>query len=83
MANGYNFVAETQDAIYLLEPKARNQMNDAEVIAKKELAVKWCRHATSYAKISGGKPWTYVLIPHDVIAQNMTLAGFAKQFPVQ
>ncbi|MDQ3563947.1 MAG: hypothetical protein M3436_07330 [Pseudomonadota bacterium] len=67
----------------MLEPKARPQMNDADVTAKKDVVVKWCRQATGYAKTSGGKPWTYVLIPHDAIAQNMTLAGFAKQFPVQ
>lgn len=47
----------------MLEPKARPQMNDADVTAKKDVAVKWCRQATGYAKTPGGKPWTYVLIP--------------------
>ena len=28
----------------------------------------------------GGKPWRYVLIPHDEIAENMTLAGAAERF---
>ena len=28
----------------------------------------------------GGKPWQYVLLPHDVIADNMTLKGLAKQY---
>lgn len=73
-----DFVAETESAIYMLEPKASNQMNDPVVLAKKEVAVKWCVNATEYAKSHGGKPWRYVLIPHDGIAANMTLSGLAE-----
>jgi type III restriction enzyme len=75
-----DFIAETRDAIYMLEPKASNQMDDAIVLAKKEAAIKWCRNASDYAGTNGGKPWRYVLIPHNAIAQNMTLDGLAKQF---
>lgn len=77
-----DFVAESDDVIYMLEPKRRSEMNDAEVLAKREAAVKWCRHASEYMQSNGGKPWSYVLIPHDVIAQNMTLKGLANQFRV-
>jgi type III restriction enzyme len=77
-----DFVAETRDTIYMLEPKARNQMGDADVLAKRDAAVKWCRHAGAHAATCGGKPWKYVLIPHDVIAINMTLAGLANQFKI-
>ncbi|TAN06588.1 MAG: type III restriction endonuclease subunit R [Rhodanobacteraceae bacterium] len=75
-----DFVAETDDAIYMLEPKARNQMGAPDVLAKQEVAVKWCAHASDYTQQIGGKPWRYVLIPHDVISENMTLEGLAKQF---
>jgi type III restriction enzyme len=78
-----DFVAEMVDCIYMLEVKARRNMDDAEVQAKKETAVQWCRHATHHAVSSDGKPWQYVLIPHDAIAENMTLAGIAKQFLVR
>jgi len=27
-----------------------------------------------------GKPWVYVLIPHDAIAENMTIKGLADRF---
>lgn len=37
-----DFVAETESTIYMLEPKASNQINDPVVLAKKEAAVKWC-----------------------------------------
>lgn len=75
-----DFVAESNDVIYMLEPKRRSEMDDAEVLAKKDAAVKWCHHASEYMQSNGGKPWSYVLIPHDAIAQNMTLKGLAERF---
>ena len=75
-----DFVAETPAGIYMLEPKARNEMANAEVLAKKEAAVKWCQQASDHAQTYQGKPWKYLLIPHDVIAENMTLAGLLAQF---
>lgn len=73
-----DFVAEANDTIYMLEPKASNQMADPIVIAKMEAAIKWCKNASDYAMVNGGKPWRYVLIPHNAIAQNMTLEGLAQ-----
>ena len=75
-----DFVAETEDYIYMLEPKAKNEMTSPEVLAKKDAAVLWCSRATTHAQSNGGKPWKYVLIPHDVIAGNMTLVGLVGQF---
>lgn len=73
-----DFVAETADCIYMLEPKARNQLEAPEVVAKKEAALRWCKNASTHAKSYGGKTWIYVLIPHDVIAENMTLTGLSS-----
>ncbi len=56
-------------------------MNDAEVLAKRAVAVNWCRQATDHAATCGSKPWRYLLIPHDIIAENMTLAGLAAIVP--
>jgi type III restriction enzyme len=64
----------------MLEAKASNQMLDPIVLAKKEAALTWCHHATEYAKSHGGKPWRYVLIPHDGIAANMTLGGLSERY---
>lgn len=75
-----DFVAETDDVIYVLEPKASNQMSDAVVLAKKVAAVNWCGKATDHAISHGAKPWRYVLLPHDEIAGNNTLAGLAARF---
>jgi type III restriction enzyme len=75
-----DFVAETSEAIFMLEPKARNQMEDPIVLAKKDAAVKWCANASDHARSNGDKPWRYLLIPHDEIAENMTLEALAKRF---
>ena len=77
-----DFVAETADCIYMLEAKARNDMDDAEVQSKKDAAVQWCHHATGHAVSSGGKLWKYLLIPHDAITENMTLLGLANQYHI-
>jgi hypothetical protein len=74
-----DFVAETDDRIYMLEPKAANEMTDAEVLAKRDAAIAWCKRASVHARSYRGKEWVYLLIPHDVIAENMTLEGLAKR----
>jgi type III restriction enzyme len=35
-------VTETGDTIYMLEAKARKELNDPIVLAKKRVAVDWC-----------------------------------------
>ena len=66
----------------MLEPKARDEMDAPTVIAKRDVAVKWCQDASDHAASYGGKTWKYLLIPHDAIAENMTLAGLADRFAV-
>jgi type III restriction enzyme len=75
-----DFVGEAPDAIYMIETKAASAMGDAEVLAKRDAGANWCEHATDYALKHGGKPWRYLLIPHDVVAENMTLAGLADKY---
>lgn len=73
-----DFVAETADAIYMLEPKKRTAMNDPDVVAKKEAAEQWCLNASNYTAKHGGKPWIYRLIPHDTISENMSIEHLGK-----
>jgi type III restriction enzyme len=69
-----DFAAETADVCYLCEPKQASQMQDPVVLAKAKAAALWCQRATENA---GGKPWKYLLIPHDAIDETKTLAGLA------
>lgn len=73
-----DFVAETPDAICMLEPKRRSELDDPEVFAKKQAALEWCKHASAHAATHGGKPWVYSLIPHDLVAENMTIEGLVR-----
>ena len=73
-----DFVAETANAIYMLEPKSRKALNDADVIAKRAVAEIWCKNATDHAEKHGGKPWVYRLIPHDTISENMSIDYLSK-----
>ena len=75
-----DFVAETVDTIIMLEPKISTQMEDPIVLAKKEAAVQWCTNATDHARSYGGKPWKYVLIPHNEIAANITLEALSARY---
>ncbi len=75
-----DFVAETAGGIFMLEPKAGDQLEDQIVLAKKEAAVKWCANASAHAQSCGGKPWRYLLIPHTEIAVNVTLDALAARF---
>ncbi|MCP4405865.1 MAG: type III restriction endonuclease subunit R, partial [bacterium] len=75
-----DFVAETAERIYLLEPKMSKEMESVDVLAKKDAAEQWCRHASEHSAQHGGKPWQYVLIPHDVIADNITIEGLTAQY---
>jgi type III restriction enzyme len=75
-----DFVAEADGEIYMLEPKAADEMTEPVVLAKKDAAVNWCRNASDYSATYGGKPWRYALIPHDAIADNKTLKGLAREY---
>lgn len=64
----------------MFDPKGAAMVAETEVQAKKDAAVKWCRQAADHAQTCGGKQWKYVLVPHDVIAENMTLEGLAGKY---
>lgn len=70
-----DFVVETATAKYLCEPKRHTDIDTPEVQAKARAAIEWCRHATQHEVQHGGKPWAYLLIPHDAIRASSTLAG--------
>lgn len=75
-----DFVVETETEKLICEPKGADRMQDPVVLAKARAAATWCKHATEHEKANHGKAWRYLLIPHDAIADNMTLDGLAKQF---
>ena len=75
-----DFIAEDTDGCYVLETKAKDELSDPAVLAKQAAAVEWCKHATEFGAKHGGKAWQYALIPHDMVAENMTLKGLVGRF---
>jgi type III restriction enzyme len=74
-----DFIAETQNGIYMIETKAANEMNDPDVREKAAAALKYCNYATEYTTEHAGKSWKYVLIPHDLVTKNSSFKGLVLQ----
>lgn len=75
-----DFAVETKTEKLLCEPKRATEMTDEVVLAKARAATEWCRHASAHARTYGGKPWSYLLIPHDVITASATLDALIATF---
>lgn len=73
-----DFVAETDSTIYMVETKARTDVNTQEVQAKADSAAQWCKHASDHATDVGTKPWKYLLLPHDEVAESKRLSDYLR-----
>jgi type III restriction enzyme len=62
----------------MIETKAENQIDSAEVQNKKKAAETWCGYAGEHNAKNGGKPWKYLLIGLDIVKDNMTLNYFEQ-----
>jgi type III restriction enzyme len=78
-----DFVVETDVEKLLCEPKRSDQLQDPTVRAKARAAVRWCTHASTHEIAHSGKPWRYLLIPHDVIADNITIDSLIKAHAIE
>jgi type III restriction enzyme len=75
-----DFVVETKTAKLICEIKAAKDLETPDVQSKAKAAVKWCEHATTHEKQVGGKPWAYLLIPHDSVTEARTIQGLGASF---
>jgi type III restriction enzyme len=75
-----DFVAATADCNLIIETKAAKDMDATDVKAKADAAATWCKNAKDYSQAQGGKPWKYLLVPHDAVAHNVTLSALAGRF---
>ncbi|MBU2732922.1 DEAD/DEAH box helicase [Acidithiobacillus ferridurans] len=73
-----DFVAETDAIIFMVETKARADINTQEVQAKAAAAMRWCKHASDHAANVGAKPWKYLLVPHDEVNEARRLADYLR-----
>lgn len=64
-----DFIVETIDGIYMIEPKASNEVDDGKVQAKKKSALEWI---DAINKHTNGKQWKYALIADNNIKETYT-----------
>jgi type III restriction enzyme len=62
----------------MVETKARTDIESQDVQAKKSAAAQWCRHASKHAATVGGRPWLYLLVPHDEVKESSRLVDFFR-----
>ncbi len=73
-----DLVVEMDAFVLMVETKKRDDLKSDEVVAKAAAAVRWCKYASDHAVSVGGKPWKYLLVPHDEIAESNRLADFLR-----
>lgn len=73
-----DFVVETESTLFMVETKARGDINTQEVQAKAAAALQWCKHASDFTVGVGGKPWRYLLVPHDEVNESRRLIDFLR-----
>ena len=65
-----DFVVETVDEKWLVEIKRSDERDKPEVVAKAKAASDWVTRAAAYEREHAGKPWAYLLIPHDDVTNS-------------
>jgi type III restriction enzyme len=75
-----DFIIETADGIYMIETKAESDMNDTDVLQKMTAAKRYCKYATEYTSQNNGKPWQYLLVPHNVVSRTITINYLIAQY---
>lgn len=78
-----DFVVETDDTCYLVEVKRRSEMNDPQVLAKKQRGLDYCKKATQWCIANHHKPWKYLFIPHDQITETTSFESYLINFLVK
>ncbi len=79
-----DFLVETPTTKYMIEVKAKNEVNNPDVVGKAKEGIKWCKYASivDFDK----KPWEYKLITDEVISVGNTLKyilGISEKIDVE
>lgn len=77
-----DFIVETDDVIYMVETKARNEMKSPDVLEKKRAGEKYCKSVSEWAVNNNAKVWEYALIPHDEVRINFSFKNIIMESKV-
>lgn len=73
-----DFVIETNSEIYMVEIKDSRNLDDSTVIKKAKAATEYCKAVTEFNMQSGGKKWSYIIIPHNEVHLNSSFDYLIK-----
>ncbi|MCC8023019.1 MAG: hypothetical protein LIO46_04470 [Clostridiales bacterium] len=73
-----DFVVETADHIYIVEIKAHNRTDDAEVKEKARAAQAYCDHVNTIFAGTGHKAWRYMLLLDVEISRWVDFAALER-----
>jgi type III restriction enzyme len=77
-----DFIVETSDYIAMVETKKKSDIESIDVQNKAKAAVHYCQQASAFTTSNNGKPWKYVMIPHDVVLLNMTFQHLVNSYTI-
>ncbi|HRX30171.1 MAG TPA: hypothetical protein P5235_12340, partial [Saprospiraceae bacterium] len=78
-----DFIVETNDAIFMIEVKRSDQTEDRAVLDKKSAAERFCSYATQFTSANGGKPWRYLLLPHNEVNRTSSMNYLIAKFDIE
>ncbi len=78
-----DFVVETAEGIYMVETKKESDIETSEVQEKTKSALEYCKNATDYTSQTKGKPWKYILIPHNAVLLNMSFETLMRKYEIK
>ena len=64
----------------MVETKKEGDIETREVQEKATAAAEYCKHASDFTTKNSGKPWQYVIIPHNAVLANMGLNTLATKY---
>lgn len=77
-----DFVVENGETVWIVEVKAKSEIDSKEVQEKKRVALEFCKHATEFCKNYDAKKWGYLLIPDEEITLNKSFSFLKRSFEV-
>jgi type III restriction enzyme len=66
----------------MIETKAANEIDSDEAREKTAATLRYCAYATAFTTGNTGKPWSYLLIPHDQVATNSSFDYLVGRYGV-
>lgn len=75
-----DFVIETKDIVYLTEVKGENMLDDDDVKAKADRAIKYCSTVSAWAKANNYKEWKYLFIPAKQISESSSFRNLVNRW---